>query len=84
MRHSEGIMRKLLALSFVLCLIVMTACTASNDRPSNNMSGDDALKKTLKAYVVEFLRRNPEVNTYLGGAGLDTSLNEVDGMLRDY
>jgi uncharacterized protein (DUF885 family) len=33
---------------------------------------------------VEFLRRNPTTNTYLGGAGLDASLREVDGMLRDH
>ncbi|MCA1555329.1 MAG: DUF885 domain-containing protein [Acidobacteria bacterium] len=32
----------------------------------------------------EFLRRNPTVNTYLGGAGLDAALREVDGQLRDH
>jgi uncharacterized protein (DUF885 family) len=74
-------MRKLL----VLALIAMTACTtANNTNRSNNASGDEAFKKTLNAYVVEFLRRNPTVNTYLGGAGLDPSLNEADGRLRDY
>ena len=63
----------------------MTACTtANNTNRSNNASGDEAFKKTLNAYVVEFLRRNPTVNTYLGGAGLDASLNEADGRLRDY
>jgi uncharacterized protein (DUF885 family) len=73
-------MRKLLALS----LIAMTACTADNANRTNNASGDEAFKKTMNAYVVEFLRRNPEVNTYLGGAGLAPSLVEADGMLRDY
>jgi Uncharacterized protein conserved in bacteria len=73
-------MKKLLVLS----LIAMTACTNNNPNRTNNTSGDDALKKTLNAYVVEFLRRNPTVNTYLGGAGLDPSLNDVDGTLRDY
>ncbi len=38
----------------------------------------------MKSYVVGFLSRNPEVNTYLGGAGLDPSLAEVDGRLRDH
>jgi len=38
----------------------------------------------LAAYTVEFLRRNPTTSTYLGGAGLDPSLREVDGMLRDH
>src|SRR5918912_2888333 len=73
-------MKKLL----VLTLIAMTACTMDNANRTNNASGDDAFKKTLNAYVVEFLRRNPTVNTYLGGAGLDPSLGEADGRLRDY
>jgi uncharacterized protein (DUF885 family) len=63
---------------------MMTACTVENSNRTNNASGDEAFKKTLNAYVVEFLRRNPTVNTYLGGAGLDASLKDVDGTLRDY
>src|SRR5436853_7346547 len=73
-------MKKLL----VLALIAMTACTVDNANRTNNAGGDDAFKKTLNAYVVEFLRRNPTVNTYLGGDGLDPSLKDVDGTLRDY
>ena len=42
------------------------------------------MKRTLMAYAVEFLRRNPTTNTYLGGAGLDPSLRNVDGTLRDH
>ena len=49
-----------------------------------NNSGDGELKRVHDAYVVEFLRRNPTVNTYLGGAGLDPSLKDVDGTLRDH
>jgi uncharacterized protein (DUF885 family) len=49
---------------------------------NNNAASD--FKKIHDAYVVEFLRRNPTVNTYLGGAGLDPSLAEVDGTLRDH
>ena len=49
-----------------------------------NNSGDKEFKKIHDAYVVEFLRRNPTVNTYLGGAGLDSSLKDVDGTLRDH
>src|SRR5258707_5474310 len=49
-----------------------------------NATGDEDFKKIHDAYVVEFLRRNPTVNTYLGGAGLDPSLAEVDGRLRDH
>jgi uncharacterized protein (DUF885 family) len=47
-------------------------------------AGDQALQALARAYAVEFLRRNPTVNTYLGGAGLDASLREVDGRLRDH
>jgi uncharacterized protein (DUF885 family) len=46
--------------------------------------GDAAFKTVHDRYVVEFLRRNPTVNTYLGGAGLDPSLREADGRLRDH
>src|SRR5438132_12129913 len=73
-------MKKLLG----LCLIAMAACTNNNANRTNDASGDAALKKTLNAYVVEFLRRNPTVNTYLGGAGLDPKLRDVDGALRDH
>ncbi|MDQ3666254.1 MAG: hypothetical protein M3410_06580 [Acidobacteriota bacterium] len=43
-----------------------------------------ASRKIHDEYVVEFLRRNPTVNTYLGGAGLDPKLRDVDGSLRDH
>jgi uncharacterized protein (DUF885 family) len=45
---------------------------------------DNDFKKLHDAYVVEFLRRNPTVNTYLGGAGFDPTLAEADGRLRDH
>ncbi len=47
-------------------------------------NADTILKDATKAYVVEFLRRNPTVNTYLGGAAFDASLKDVDGTLRDH
>src|SRR5207248_10985468 len=47
-------------------------------------TGDQAFKAIHDKYVAEFLRRNPSVNTYLGGAGLDPSLKEADGRLRDH
>ena len=47
-------------------------------------SVDQSFHALMNSYVTEFLRRNPEVNTYLGGAGLDPSLKAVDGTLRDY
>jgi uncharacterized protein (DUF885 family) len=76
--------------ALVSAFLFTTACggnttsTPVNTTDGGGRSGDDALRTTLKTYVVEFLRRNPTVNTYLGGAGLDPSLREVDGMLRDH
>lgn len=46
-------------------------------------SGDKQFASMRDAYVIEFLKHFPVVNTYLGGAGLDQSLVEVDGRLRD-
>jgi len=70
---------------FTLLLIGVAACTTkTQDTTMNNANGDQALKKIHDAYVAEFLRRNPTVNTYLGGAGLDPSLKGVDGTLRDH
>src|SRR5580765_3293696 len=69
----------------VLALIcTMAACTPPTPEQKMNNSGDTELKRIHDAYVVEFLRRNPTVNTYLGGAGLDPSLKDVDGTLRDH
>lgn len=48
------------------------------------MPGDAALAPIMNEWVIGFLRRNPTVNTYVGGAGLDPSLREADGRLRDY
>jgi uncharacterized protein (DUF885 family) len=64
--------------------IAMAACTTKTTEQTMNNSGDKDLKRIHDAYVVEFLRRNPTVNTYLGGAGLDPTLKDVDGTLRDH
>jgi uncharacterized protein (DUF885 family) len=81
-------MRKYLLL---LTLAALAGCAAPQPAPNANATtpapagGGDAAFKTLHdRYVVEFLRRNPTVNTYLGGAGLDPSLREADGRLRDH
>lgn len=73
-------MKRLLALA----LLTASACTPKATIQTMNETGDNDFKKIHDAYVVEFLRRNPTVNTYLGGAGLDPSLAEADGRLRDY
>ncbi|MGI8734144.1 MAG: DUF885 domain-containing protein [Pyrinomonadaceae bacterium] len=58
--------------------------TTSPTNQTNQATGDAAFKKLHDEYVVEFLRRNPTVNTYLGGAGLDSKLRDVDASLRDH
>ncbi|HSF23684.1 MAG TPA: DUF885 domain-containing protein [Blastocatellia bacterium] len=68
----------------VLALIgTMVSCTPTTEKTTTN-AGDSELKRIHDAYVVEFLRRNPTVNTYLGGAGLNPLLKDVDGTLRDH
>lgn len=69
----------------LLLLLLLASCSRTNStEQTSTQSGDAALQRTLSAYVVEFLRRNPTTNTYLGGAGLDPSLRDVDGTLRDH
>src|SRR5436190_20085090 len=65
-------------------IAAMAACTTKTSQQTMSNNGDNDFKKIHDAYVVEFLRRNPTVNTYLGGAGLDPSLGDVDGTLRDH
>ncbi len=69
-----------------LCALLFTvACSSTRPAaPAADTSGEATLKPVLAAYVVEFLRRNPTTNTYLGGAGLDPALRDVDGTLRDH
>jgi uncharacterized protein (DUF885 family) len=74
-------MKRLLVFALIAA---MAACTSKTTEQTMNNSGDSELKRIHDAYVVEFLRRNPTVNTYLGGAGLDPSLKDVDGTLRDH
>src|SRR5947207_11750429 len=79
-------MTKMLRIVVVSAILTTAAC---NDNKASAPATppptpDTTLKQTLGAYVVEFLRRNPTTNTYLGGAGLHASLKDVDGMLRDY
>jgi uncharacterized protein (DUF885 family) len=66
-------------------MLLLSACTQQNTNSTAPVTNNDAaFKKVHDEYVVEFLRRNPTVNTYLGGAGLDPKLKDVDGALRDH
>lgn len=66
-------------------MLLLSACAQQNTNSTAPVANNDAaFKKIHDDYVVEFLRRNPTVNTYLGGAGLDPKLKDVDGMLRDH
>src|SRR5262245_36011420 len=78
-------MKKILRTLGISVILAAVACSTDAPKPQPAAdSADTTVKKALNAYVVEFLRRNPTTNTYLGGAGLDPSLKDADGMLRDY
>ncbi|HEY0170800.1 MAG TPA: DUF885 domain-containing protein [Pyrinomonadaceae bacterium] len=72
----------------LLAALLAGACVQQTQNPAptaTNAGGGDAAFKTVHdKYVVEFLRRNPTVNTYVGGSGLDPTLREADGRLRDH
>jgi uncharacterized protein (DUF885 family) len=70
-------------LRWILSLSLLMAPACNRSAPAPDTSADATLSTTVHAYVVELLRRNPTTNTYLGGAGLDPSLHDVDGSLRD-
>jgi len=68
-----------------VCLLCFVSACGTSDNPRKAPDDPDgAATRYLHAYAVEFLRRNPTVNTYLGGAGLDVSLRDADGALRDH
>ncbi len=77
-------MRTVLTLVLAGSLATWTACSRAQAPAAEVGDGDGNLARILSAYVVEFLKRNPTTNTYLGGGGLDPSLVEVDGRLRDH
>ena len=74
-------MRHVLLIAWVVVGCAGCQSTAPALAPGN---ADAELKAAVNEYAVEFLRRNPTVNTYLGGAGLNASLRDVDGTLRDH
>src|SRR6266566_5032452 len=74
-------MRRLWVFTLIAAL---AACATKTNQQTMSNTDDNDFKKIHDGYVVEFLRRNPTVNTYLGGAGLDPSLGDVDGTLRDH
>jgi len=68
-----------------VCLLCLVSACGTSDTPQKAPDDPDAAAaRYFRAYAVEFLRRNPTVNTYLGGAGLDVSLRDADGTLRDH
>ena len=81
MRHSRTIRWA----SGVALALTLSGCGSVPGTYSlgNAGAGDPLIQQKLSTYVVEFLRRNPTTNTYLGGVGLDPALKGVDGTLRD-
>lgn len=73
-----------LLITLLTLTLLLTGCSQQPTTTTTQQSRDADFKKLHDAYVVEFLRRNPTVNTYLGGAGLDPTLREVDAKLRDH
>src|SRR5918993_4797280 len=73
-----------LPVTLLAITLLITGCSQQPTNTTTQQSGDAEFKKIHDEYVVEFLRRNPTVNTYLGGAGLDPKLRDVDGALRDH
>src|SRR5207237_5181933 len=71
-------------IALVLLAAIAFACSTSSTTPRAPKTYEESFRRLHDAYVVEFLRRNPSVNTYLGGAGLDPSLREADARLRDH
>lgn len=77
-------LRSLLALALLAPACAPKAPAAVTPAAQVAVSGDEAFRALERRYVVEFLRRNPTESTYLGGSGLDASLAEADGRLRDF
>ena len=77
-------MKNIMRLAAISALFLSGCTQPGSPNQANQQNSDAALKKIHDEYVVEFLRRNPTVNTYLGGAGLDPKLRDVDGALRDH
>ena len=75
-------MRRTLIVVLVAALLLTPSASVVGQ--TRTAGGDAKFKELHDNYVVNFLRHNPTVNTYLGGAGLDPSLREVDGRLRDH
>jgi hypothetical protein len=76
-------MKNILRLATISAFL-LTSCTQQPLTSTSRANDDESFKKVHDEYVVEFLRRNPTVNTYLGGAGLTPRLRDVDGSLRDH
>jgi uncharacterized protein (DUF885 family) len=78
----EHKMRSILAI--LIIIVSMQSLSFGSKKEIKSSATDRHFKRVHDAYVIGFLKRNPTVNTYVGGAGLDPSLREVDGMLRDH
>lgn len=67
----------------LLALFLLFSCVTV-DQPPRNASADEQLDAILGSYVIGFLRFNPTSSTYVGGVGLEPSLEQADARLRDY
>jgi uncharacterized protein (DUF885 family) len=67
-----------------IILLLLIPATVVAQTASASRSQERLFQSLLDSYVKEFLRRNPAVSTYRGGAGLSASLAEADSRLRDH
>ena len=79
---------KLCVIALLLSAATGAATAPAVVGPASQPQGrfdDDTRFATLEhGYVVYLMQRFPVVGTYLGGAGFDPELAQVDGTLRDY
>ena len=71
------------ALLLLSSAVVFALAINPTPRALAQTRSDAKFQSVLDAYIREFLRRNPAVSTYRGGAGVDPALAEADGRLRD-
>lgn len=86
MIQKSAILKTRVAGMAAIFLLTVVAIPAAIDllTQAAERSADKACRKIIDDYVREFLRRNPAVSTYRGGAGIDPALAELDGSLRDH
>ena len=72
------------SISILVLTLALAGCGSTTGEVSHPPAPAESFDAVLRGYVIGFLQRNPVVATYLGAAGLDPSLADIDGKLRDH